>query len=342
LSKASNVELAEAFLKEAKCDLEVAGILIKAVDSRPGDPVEQGLTEDELFCIGRRILFMLQQATEKLAKAFLIAYVAGTRLRPRDIGHATHRKVIKLLRDFLREKDRIISLLDELINMIEEGFNKLGKAYPAKKHEIDAFKDTLINNVFRPLLDDFSRILNELKVKESNKMHRPPCLKELEARGSPLSKLEEYLPEGVRRFNEAREKLKPYQDLLRFFLENPQVRREYKEKIELVQRILFSEEGEHVYRALVSLGYVPMFIITFSCMSWYIEGGRYPEVYEDGGRKMKLVSEMRDAVWSDIKNIERFKRELELLAKVVEEGVKYAHLLTENIMLLLRDALRQG
>jgi hypothetical protein len=226
--------------------------------------------------------------------------------------------------------------------MIEEGFNKLGEAYPAKKREVIAFKDTLINNVFRPLLDDFSRILNELKVKESNRMYRPPCLKELEARGSPLSKLEEYLPEGVRRFNEAREKLKPYQDLLRFLLENPKVRGKDKEKIELVQRILFSEEGEHVYRILVSLGYVPMFITTFSCISWYIDGGRYPEVYEDGGGKMTLVSEMRDAVWSDIKNIEGFRRELELLARVVEEGVKYAPLLTENITLLLRDALRQG
>jgi hypothetical protein len=285
---------------------------------------------------------MLQQATEKLAKAFLIAYVVRTRLRPRDIGHASHRKVIELLGRFLKEKDRIVSLLNELVNIIKEGFNKLGEAYPDKKHEIDAFKDTLISNVFRPLLDDFSRILDEFKVKESNRMHRPPCLKELEARGSPLSKLEEYLPEGVRRFNEAREKLKPYQDLLRFFLENPKVREKDKEKIELVQRILFGEEGEHMYRALVSLGYVPMFIITFSCISWYIDGGRYPEVYEDGGRKMTLVGEMRDAVWSDIKNIEGFRRELELLARVVEEGVKYAPLLTENIMLLLRDALRQG
>ena len=342
MSEAGNLELAEAFLREAKCDLEVADLLIKAVDSRPGEPVEQGLTEDELFCIGRRALFMLQQATEKLAKAFLIACVVGTRLRPRDIGHASHRMVIELLGRFLKEKDRIVSLLNELVNIIKEGFNKLGEAYPDKKREIDAFKDTFISNVFRPLLDDFSRILDEFKVKESNRMHRPPCLKELEARGSPLSKLEEYLPEGVRRFNEAREKLKPYQDLLRFFLENPKVREKDKEKIELVQRILFGEEGEHVYRALVSLGYVPMFIITFSCISWYIDGGRYPEVYEDGGRKMTLVGEMRDAVWSDIKNIEGFRRELELLARVVEEGVKYAPLLTENIMLLLRDALRQG
>jgi hypothetical protein len=342
LSEVGNLELAEAFLREAKCDLEVADLLIKAVDSRPGGLVEQGLTEDELFCIGRRALFMLQQATEKLAKAFLIAYAAGTRLRPRDIGHASHRMVTKLLGDSLKEKGKIVSPLNELINMIEEGFNKLGEAYPAKKHEIIAFKDTLISNVFRPLLDDFSRILNELKVKESNRVHRPPCLKELKARGSPISKLEEYLPEGVRRFNEAREKLKPHQDLLCFLLENPKVRRMDKEKIELVQRILFSEEGEHVYRTLVSLGYVPMIITTFSCISWYIDGGRYPEVYENGGRKMTLVSEMRDAAWSDIKNIKGFRRELELLARVVEEGVKHAPLLTENIMLLLRETLRQG
>ena len=342
LSRVGNIELAEAFLREAKCDLETADMLIATMKPRLEESMKHNKVDDEIFCIGRRTLFMLQQATEKLAKAFLIAYVAGSRLSPRDIGHATHRKIIELLGDSIREKDRIISLLNELINTIEEGFNKLGEAYPDRKHEIVAFKDTLINNVFRPLLDDFSRILNQLKVKEYNRRQRLPCLKELEARGSPLSKLEEYLPGGVRRFNEAREKLKPYQDLLRFFLENPKVRGKDKEKIELVQRILFSEEGEHVYRALVSLGYVPTFIITFSCISWYIDGGRYPEVYEDGGRKMKLVSEMRDAVWSDIKNIEGFKRELELLARVVEEGLKYAPLLTKNITLLLRDPLRQG
>jgi len=342
LSEVGSVELAEAFLKEARCDLETADILIATMKPLLEESMRHSEVDDEVFCIGRRTLFMLQQATEKLAKAFLMAYVAGPRLRPREIGHASHRKIMEYLGDFLKEKDRIVSLLGELINMVEEGFNKLGEACPAKKHEIDAFKDTLISNVFRPLLDDFSRILNELKVKEPSRVHRPPCLKELEARGSPLSKLEEYLPGGVRRFNEAREKLKPHQDLLRFFLENTKVRRKDKEKIKLVQRILFSEEGEHVYRALVSLGYVPMFIITFSCISWYIDGGRYPEVYEDGGRKMKLVSEMRDAVWSDIKNIERFRRELELLARVVEEGVKYAPLLTENTMLLLRDALRHG
>jgi len=342
LSEVGSVELAEAFLKEARCDLETADILIATMKPLLEESMRHSEVDDEVFCIGRRTLFMLQQATEKLAKAFLMAYVAGPRLRPREIGHASHRKIMEYLGDFLKEKDRIVSLLGELINMVEEGFNKLGEACPAKKHEIDAFKDTLISNVFRPLLDDFSRILNELKVKEPSRVHRPPCLKELEARGSPLSKLEEYLPGGVRRFNEAREKLKPYQDLLRFFLENTKVRRKDKEKIKLVQHILFGEEGEHVYRALVSLGYVPMFIITFSCISWYIDGGRYPEVYEDGGRKMKLVSEMRDAVWSDIKNIERFRRELELLARVVEEGVKYAPLLTENTMLLLRDALRHG
>jgi arginase family enzyme len=63
LNEAGNIELAEAFLREAKCDLETADILIKAIKPGSGEPVEQGLTEDELFCIGRRILFMLQQAT---------------------------------------------------------------------------------------------------------------------------------------------------------------------------------------------------------------------------------------------------------------------------------------
>jgi hypothetical protein len=49
-------------------------VLVKAVKPGSGGPVEQGLAEDELFCIGRRALFMLQQAAEEPAKGFILVW----------------------------------------------------------------------------------------------------------------------------------------------------------------------------------------------------------------------------------------------------------------------------
>jgi hypothetical protein len=74
LNEASNIELAGAFLREALCDLGVVDVLVKAVKPGSGDPVEQGLAVDELFCIGRRALFMLQQVAEEPAGAFILVY----------------------------------------------------------------------------------------------------------------------------------------------------------------------------------------------------------------------------------------------------------------------------
>jgi hypothetical protein len=74
LTGADYLKLVEAFLEEAKCDLKVVDILIKAMNPGLSKYIERGLTEDEIFCVGRRTLFLLQQATEKLAKAFILAY----------------------------------------------------------------------------------------------------------------------------------------------------------------------------------------------------------------------------------------------------------------------------
>jgi len=74
LNEAVDIELAGAFLREALCDLGVLDVLVKAVKPGSGDPVEQGLAVDELFCVGRRALFMLQQAAEEPAGVFILVY----------------------------------------------------------------------------------------------------------------------------------------------------------------------------------------------------------------------------------------------------------------------------
>lgn len=56
MTGADYLKLAEAFLDEAKCDLKVVDILIKATNPGSSKYVERGLTEDEIFCVGRRAI----------------------------------------------------------------------------------------------------------------------------------------------------------------------------------------------------------------------------------------------------------------------------------------------
>ena len=62
------IRIAKEFAEEAYWDLQVAKRLIENLK------LDICSNNDEVFYIGRRILYMLQQASEKAAKAFLLAY----------------------------------------------------------------------------------------------------------------------------------------------------------------------------------------------------------------------------------------------------------------------------
>jgi hypothetical protein len=353
LAGADHLKLAEAFLEEARCDLERADILIATIKPRVEESVRRGEADDVVFCRGRRILFLLQQATEKLIKAYALVYIApmeerlkkhGIRLKTqidaKKMGHAPHDKLVRLLEEIVENRGSIMAIISGSAGVFERAFNELSKLFPDERGRIEAFKEAFMNTAYRPLVDDFSRTLGEFKWKYMLKKE-PLCLDGLAVLESMRGKLEEALQEALKRFRDATEKLNPHQDLLRSLVEKTKMGERDRRGIEILLQILFGEEGERALRVILSQVYIFAFVIASSCISWYVDGGRYPDVGGDEG-KIVLAAEMRDPIWSDIKNIEGFRRELELLARVVEEGVKHAPLLAENTMLLLHDALTHG
>jgi len=349
LADADHLELAEAFLEEARCDLKVADILIAHIKPRLEESVRRGEADDEVFYLGRRTLYFLQQAAEKLIKAYALVYFApmeeslkkhGIRLKTqidaKKMGHDPHDKLVRLREEIVENRGSVMAIISGSAGVFERAFNELSKLLPDERGRIEAFKEAFMNTAYRPLVDDLSRTLGEFKWKYMLKKE-PPCLDGLAVLESMRGKLEEALQEALKRFRDATEKLNPHQDLLRSLVEKTKMGERDRREIETLLQILFGEEGERALRVILSQVYVFVFGITSSCISWYVNGGRYPDAGGDEGKR-GLVTEIRDAIWSDIKNIEGFRRELDLLAGAVEEGVEFALLLTGNTLLQDSDA----
>ncbi|MCC6014538.1 MAG: hypothetical protein LM564_02395, partial [Desulfurococcaceae archaeon] len=113
----STIDIASRFAEEAYWDLRIAEKLLAGLDLGTCDQ------NDEVFYTGRRVLYLLQQASEKATKAYLIAYfriwlaqiklaILGyhkedrhlldiltkleERLEPKRIRHAPHRAISDL------------------------------------------------------------------------------------------------------------------------------------------------------------------------------------------------------------------------------------------------------
>jgi len=361
LSEAGHVELAEAFLREAKCDLEVADILIKAVDSRPGE-----LTEDELFCIGRRILFMLQQATEKLAKAFILAYPKpllenmrkivkrysgvdlpvlkfskelleeSDELEPESMGHKPHEAIVNILRKYLDNlttyREPIIDSYEQLSKVFEKFFNTLSDTFQEEKDRIEELKKVFLNELYRPLAKQFEVLYNEYISAEKvgwREKNEPPCLDTLEEFRQFRSEVERVSRESLEKFLEARKKLTPYQDLLSSLIRKAELKNEDKKLIEYFLRVLYGEEGEKTLSGFFAPSvYLSAFIVEFlPCLAFYVSGGRYPRFKRRNGKKM-LVNEIENEIWNDIKRIKELKEELDFLLREIEKAMKGSPALT--------------
>ena len=116
------LELAEAFLEEARCDLKVADILIAHIKPRLEESVRRGGADDEVFYLGRRTLFHLQQATEKLIKAYALVYIApmeesleklGIRLKThidaKKMGHEPHGKLARFMEEIAENWESVVT-----------------------------------------------------------------------------------------------------------------------------------------------------------------------------------------------------------------------------------------
>jgi hypothetical protein len=391
LTGADYLKLAEAFLDEAKCDLKVVDILIKATNPGSSKYVERGLTEDEIFCVGRRALFLLQQATEKLAKAFILAYpepllrdirkivkkysridlpklkfarelleISGEeeddiqekekrheykqkkteqslldQLKPKRMGHKPYEVIVELLRKYINtlttHRESIVNSFNQLSKVFEKFFDTLSEMRPKEKDKIKKFKEVfleLYKELYKPLVKQFEvlyftdKYLSAEHVRWRDKKE-PPCLDTLEKLKSFRSEVEQLLQESVKKFQEAREKLMPYRELLFSLVNEIKMKDEDKKLVEDLLRVLYGEEGEKaLYSFFAPSVYLSAFVAELlPCLVFYVSGGRYPSFSRDSGKEV-LVNELRNEIMSDIKRITELREELDFLLREMEKAVK--------------------
>lgn len=387
LTGANYLKLAEAFLEEAKCDLKVVDILIKATNPGLWKYAEQSLTEDEIFCVGRRTLFLLQQATEKLAKAFISAYprplleymgrivkkysgidlpklkfarellgISGEeegdiqekekghkykqkkteqplldQLEPKRMGHKPYEVIVELLRKYINTlttyREPIVNSFNQLSKDFEKLFNTLGEHYPEEKDRIKELEEVFLK-LYKPLVKQFE-VLNftdkYLSAEHAGRRDKkePPCLDILEKLKLFRSEVEWLSQESAKKFQEAREKLMPYRELLFSLVKKTKMKDEDKKLTEYFLHVLYEEEGERaLYSFFASSVYLSAFVVELlPCLVFYVSGGRYPSFSRDSGKEV-LVNELRNEIMSDIKRITELREELDFLLREMEKAVK--------------------
>jgi len=368
LNEASNIELAGAFLREAKCDLETADMLIATMKPRLEESMKHNKVGDEVFCIGRRTLFMLQQATEKLAKAFILAYPKpllenmrkivkwysgvdlpvlkfskelleeSDELEPESMGHKPHEAIVKLLRKYLDNlttyREPIINSYNQLSKVFEKFFNTLSDTFPEEKDRIEELKKVFLNELYRPLAKQFEALYNEFLSAEKvgwREKNEPPCLDTLEKFRQFRSKVERASRESLEKFQKAREKLTPYQGLLSSLREKAKLINELKnEDKELIEYFLrvLYEEEKILSSFFAPSVYLSAFIVEFLPCLTFYVSGGRYPRFKRRNGKKMLVNEIRNEIWNDIKRIKELKEEVDFLLRETEKAMKGSPALT--------------
>jgi hypothetical protein len=155
ISSATNI--ASRFAEEAYWDLRIAERLLAGLDLGTCDQ------NDEVFYTGRRVLYLLQQASEKAAKAHLVAYfrvwlkiiklaILGyhkedrhlldiltkleERLEPKRIRHAPHRAISDLLCRLYELFYKNKSSMLRYVKSISRGLLPYFRAYVRDENEV--------------------------------------------------------------------------------------------------------------------------------------------------------------------------------------------------------------
>jgi hypothetical protein len=165
------IRIAREFAKEAYWDLQVAKRLFENLK------LNACVNNDEVFYIGRRILYLLQQASEKAAKAYLFAYIKSwieplvilvgkvdksqypisriheklnslnNRLEPKQIGHKSHKAFLNAICDiyevFYKNKKFTVEYIryfsDKFLRNLTEELPSIIKEY-FKKSKNDSLR----------------------------------------------------------------------------------------------------------------------------------------------------------------------------------------------------------
>jgi hypothetical protein len=180
------IRIAREFAEEAYWDLQVAKKLIKNLK------LDNCNNNDEVFYIGRRVLYMLQQASEKVAKAFLLAYFRSWiepvssivdkieneyptishiqdklkklsyNLNPKEIGHTPHKVFLNIFCDFYEAFLKDKNLTKEYMQFfIEESLQRLSEGISSslEKHGHEISSNTLMVKILKYSIKDITKVI---------------------------------------------------------------------------------------------------------------------------------------------------------------------------------------
>ena len=328
-------ELALAFVKEAKYDLELAKIVLKHVDATYKE------SSEEILYINRRVLYLLQQASEKILKAYIMTFfvvwarfivnVVGeldrnkfpriyrfheafkqiAKLTPQQVKHSVQRgffNIVKNLYDLVcihrGETEQYLRLfldrLDRLIEMLKSRVFAIPYLTDKEKNNIVEVLRLLMKHMKKDILTQFSSIKCnvqvELNEKALSKPLQPPCLAQT---------LKMYLDSKNHIDNTSR-RLEPtlieiVESAVSKYI-SPivgilnQFMKVDVEHIDVsINRVIKALTNPRIY--LYPVAFLPLYM----CLHWYESGGRYPDkVAEIGHDKVRkdvaFVKNVADAV----------------------------------------------
>jgi hypothetical protein len=247
------------------------------------------------------------------------------------MGHKPYEVIVKLLRKYINTlttyREPIVNSFNQLSKIFEKRFNILSEMRPKEKDRIKELKEVFLE-LYKSLVKQFE-VLNFADKYLSAEHARwrdkkePPCLDTLEKLKLFRNEVKQLSQESVKKFQEARQKLMPYRELLFSLVKEIKMKDEDKRLAEYFLRVLYGEEGEKALHSFFAPSvYLSAFVAELlPCLVFYVSGGRYPSFSRDSGKEV-LVNELRNEIMSDIKRIKELKEELDFLLREMEKAVK--------------------
>jgi hypothetical protein len=294
------VTLAIELTREARYDLRVARILFEYINRERYD-------EGDLYYFGRRILYFLQQASEKALKACILIFfvywskivtnVVGeidrnkfpniykiykiAKLTPRGIGHEVHKRYLNIMRDLYHLACTHRRETEQYLRLFLEGFDKHIKLSISKNsYFTDEEKKIIISTLERlmkalreGILSSFATIkCDKLQIEHVSSESLPPSYigQTLEAFLKLESNIDEQFKPIESNLMEAmRGKIDEYRPFIVEII--PGV------NVQSIERLIEKKLDYVVANLKVWLLYPVAFLPLYMCLYWYESGGRYPD-----------------------------------------------------------------
>jgi hypothetical protein len=315
------IRIAKEFAEEAYWDLQVAKRLIENLK------LDTCSTNDEVFYIGRRVLYMLQQASEKIAKAFLLAYFKSwieplIKTVDKEISKADKNKYaeilelhkkLKSLNDKLKPKKIRHAPHKTFLHVICDIYEVFYK----EKNYLIKYVQFIFDEFFKQSLEDYLRNYIE-------KLELPQDIREnIERMCRERKFVEESFPYINKEKLEGFKLLKENYKLLRekFTATEQQIMEIIKSSLNIKEDIWKAIEPrvvtyiKNIYIYLPFSSYLFAYLSNvYLCLALYETAGRYPELINNVGNREKICQ--------DIEKLKLIEEEVEFLVTTIKAGVE--------------------